>query len=355
MATAVGGTTLYPKISNHISDVIEALQHLKGDLEHEETDDHREPIPITGTVKLHGTHADILIYSNDEIVFQSRNVTRLSALKDNYGFAATMSTKTKALLQLRDMYKTHWLQINPGDFFDENFPVIVAGEWIGEKIEKGVAISQLSRRFVVISVNINGKWQRDQDYGSISLPLHDIYNVARAGFYTATLYPNDTQRTLLEVESMAEEVACTCPFAETFGIKGKGEGIVWKPTSAEYNPNPTLWFKTKGGAFKPKLAQPPKKTWTFDIAGERRDATAYVARVWCSVQRLEQGWDFLRETDRERNMSTLDDYVKWVHEDILTEEKVYIRKHKLERNDLKVEIAKIAKPWYLAKVKGSSV
>ncbi|KAF2851650.1 hypothetical protein T440DRAFT_55384 [Plenodomus tracheiphilus IPT5] len=345
--------TLYPKITTHIGDVIERLEHLNRDRENPEEAPPLEPVPIVGTVKLHGTHADIVIYSNNDIIFQSRNVSGLSVLKDNHGFATTMSTKTEALLQLRDLYTARWLQLNPDATLDPGHPVLIAGEWIGEKVQTGVAISHLSKRFVIVSVNINGTWQIDRDYAGISLPNHDIYNIACAGVYTATLYPEDPQRTLSHIESLAEDVATRCPFAATFGIKGEGEGIVWKLVPPQYNTKPALWFKTKGGRFKPTYARPPTKRINFDEVEEACRAAAGAAATWCSQQRLEQGWEVLREKHIEQDLQGLSVFLKWVQQDILTEEEGYIRKHRLDKADLKTEVAKIAKPWYLAHMRNA--
>ncbi|CAO2651869.1 Nn.00g001520.m01.CDS01 [Neocucurbitaria sp. VM-36] len=342
--------TLYPKITNHVSEIVQNLQHLNRDPENPEGEVVLDQVPLVGTIKLHGTHADIVIYNDDRIVFQSRNVTGLSAAKDNQGFATAMSKKSKTLLRLRDLYLSRWTQLNPNATVDASRPVLIAGEWIGENVQKGVAIAQLSKRFVIISVNINGQWQNDTSFSGISLPNHDIYNISRAGLFNATLYPQDIQRTLAEVEPLAEAVANRCPFAETFGVEGEGEGLVWKLAPHQYNSNPTLWFKTKGGRFKPTFARPPKKIKSFDTVEEQRREAASLVQVWCSEQRLEQGWDVMREKGIERNLRGLSDFLKWVQHDVLVEEKGYIQQYKVDESGLKISIARIAKPWYLGRL-----
>jgi len=347
MATATA-LTLYPKITTHINDVIKTLREFDCDPGNPEQAAVLDPIPIVGTVKLHGTHADILIHNDDQIVFQSRGIVGLQPTRDNAGFATAMSQKTKALLRLRDLFKARFSQLNPDTPFDPNYPVLIAGEWIGEKIQKDVAISKLSKRFVIISVNINGQWQKDSDYGGIALPNHDIYNISRAGVSNYTLYPENVQRTVDELESLTEQVAQRCPFAATFGLEGEGEGIVWKPALPPYNANPELWFKTKGGRFKPTFACPP---WPSpESAEQNREAAATVAKVWTSEQRLEQGLEYMTERHIRKNMKGLSAFLKWVQNDILVEEKGYIAEHKIDAQTLRIEIAKIAKPWYLERM-----
>ena len=339
-------STLYPKITNHISEIVERLQELERDPQHPEAHISLTPIPIVGTVKLHGTHADILVHANDDIVFQSRNLTSLSTAKDNAGFAAAMSNKTNALLQLRNLYLARWSKLNPTKTLHQHHPVLVAGEWIGSKIQKDVCISQLSRRFVIISVKIDGVWQNDQEYADISLEDDDIYNVSRAGLYRATLHTEDLALTVSRVETLAEEVAARCPFAATFGLTGLGEGIVWKLTSPKYNANPSLWFKTKGGKFKPQIFKQPRQTLADGALRGKRRAARLAAETWCSAQRLEQGWDVLKEKGVKRDGGAAGEYLDWVTQDVLVEEKTRIKDEGVDKSVLVVEIGKIARAWY---------
>jgi hypothetical protein len=156
--TSSTDSTLYPQITTHVDEVIATLRQLNRDPEEPGLEVFLHPIPIIGTVKLHGTYADIVTHSDDTITFQSRNLTNLSTAKDNQGFAAAMSQNTQALSQPKDLYLSRWRELNPTSALDESLPVIIAGEWIGEKIQTGVAIAQLSRRFVVVSININNRW-----------------------------------------------------------------------------------------------------------------------------------------------------------------------------------------------------
>ncbi|KAL1798857.1 hypothetical protein ACET3X_002894 [Alternaria dauci] len=345
-STDFGQSMLYPKITTHISDVVEHLHRLNRDPSHPNVNMALEHVPFVGTVKLHGTHADILVYPDNRIVFQSRNVTGLSVARDNQGFAATMLNKTDTILGLRNLYLARWRELNPNATVEDSLPVLIAGEWIGEKIQKDVAIAQLYRRFVIISININGRWQKDQEYPDINLPDYGIYNASRCGLFHTTLYPDEIERTVSEVERMTEEVAAHCPFAATFGISGPGEGIVWKPVSPQYNAIPALWFKSKGGKFKSTSFRPPRQTNAVDTIRDKRKAAAKLAGPWCSQQRLEQGWDVLREKGVKQDVRALGDFLKWIRQDILEEEKTYITKFGVDEADLTVEIAKIAEPWY---------
>lgn len=339
---------LYPKITQHVAEVIKTLkeqEHESGPLDENVT---WRPIPLVGSVKLHGTHADILVYNDDRIILQSKNVSNITIANDNLGFAAAMADKTSAVFDIRDRYLAHWKFLNPATPLSPQHPVVIAGEWIGTSIQKDVAVSQLSRRFVIISVAINNSWIPDSQYPSIEAPASSIYNISRGGTYTATLYPDDIPRTLAEVEPLAETVAASCPFASSFGVRGEGEGIVWKPVPARLNADPALWLKTKGGRFKPTFA-PKLKALPVGVQ-EQRDAADKVASIWCTEERRQQGWDYLKEVGVKRDMKALGRYLKWMQSDVLTEEKGYILEHGVDEGMLRIGIAKIARVWYIRQV-----
>lgn len=338
-------TTLYPKITNHIKEVVKSLQYHLRNPESPEIEPTLEPIPIVGTVKLHGTHADILIDFDDAITLQSRNNANLLTTADNQGFATAMARRHDTILQLRDKFVGRWSEKNPEKKLDTNIPVTIAGEWIGEKIQKGVAIAQLSKRFVIISAKVNGQWVADEDYGDIEAPQDGFYNIARGGVYHATLYPYDQQRTINDLEPLAEKVAARCPFAESFDIIGEGEGLVWK--LVPYISNSALWFKTKGGKFKPTFTPAPKKPITDSNVAAKKEAATEVGKAWCSEMRMEQGWDFLREKGIPQNMKGIGAFLKWLQQDILVEEKGYIEEHGVDEGMLRMEIIAIAKLWFL--------
>ncbi|KAF2475148.1 uncharacterized protein BDR25DRAFT_100281 [Lindgomyces ingoldianus] len=340
-------TTLYPKITNHIKEVVKALKWSHRDPSNPEKEVILPSIPIVGTVKLHGTHVDILVYQDNTIVLQSRNNANLMTTADNQGFANAMTKKRGAILSLRNRYHARWRELHPGEPIDMSVPITIAGEWIGEKIQKGVALVRLSKRLVIISVKINGKWVPDADYPNIEEPKEGIYNISRGGFYYSTLYPQDQQCTNDNLEKLAERVAAQCPFAESFGVIGEGEGLVWK--LVPHIDQSELWFKTKGGKFKPTFTSAPKKL-SADDAGKRQ-AAATVAKAWCSEQRMEQGWDYLREQSIPQNLKGIGAFLKWVQQDILLEEVGYIEEHMIHEQMLRMEIIAIAKPWFQERYK----
>ena len=346
----MASSPLFPKITQHVSEVVKAFKEMEeNDPDVQEGYYTSSTIPLIGHVKLHGTHADIVIHNDNRIVLQSKNVSNITIANDNLGFAAAMADKTEAILNLRDRYVERWTAGNWGTAPDPQYPVVIAGEWIGTGIQKDVAVSQLSRRFVIVSVLINDAWIEDKYYQDYEAPDAAIYNIGRADRFFFELDPLDIPGTLKTAEMFAERVALTCPFALEFRVQGEGEGIVWKPVAQELNGKPALWFKTKGGRFKPSFTPKPKKL--PEGKQEQQEASDAAARAWCTHERLLQGCDYLKEVGMKRDLTSLSDYLKWVQNDIFVEEKGMIEEQKIDKETLRWSITRIARLWYMQRVK----
>ena len=89
-----------------------------------------------GTVKLHGTHGDI-VRKDDMTWCQSRNkVVTPGKQSDNYGFAAFMGERGLEVL---------FKQIKA----PQGSTVMIAGEFCGGDIQDNVALSKLPKMFVI--------------------------------------------------------------------------------------------------------------------------------------------------------------------------------------------------------------
>lgn len=223
-----GPTTLYPKIFK-LTDFLYAAKSLGP-----------PSIHLTGSVKLHGTHADIVFSpENDIIRLQSRNRKDLvPGNEDNAGFASFVAAiPVRTLLALRDRIMKRFKELNPEtELLHE---VVVAGEWCGTGIQKKVALATIPRFFAMISINVNGCWVPDRDYADISDEEARIFNIGKAGFFEFELSFNDVEASKARIKAITDAVEAECPFAKAMGISGLGEGIVWKATN--YCANPKFW------------------------------------------------------------------------------------------------------------------
>ncbi|MCJ1238548.1 hypothetical protein MMC14_006538 [Varicellaria rhodocarpa] len=284
-------------------------------------------IALIGTVKLHGTHGDILINEDNSITLQSRNTTNLTPEKVNWAFAAFAAfapSRIPSILALKDKYYSTFRSLNPATPIDPSRPLIFAGEWIGPGIQKGVAISSLPTKvFVICCVSINGDWlPNDGPYADLHAEEDGIYNISRAGFYHHSLSLTDTASSAQTLQDLANSIENSCPFAKTFNIDGGGEGLVTAKVS-------------KGG---------PNR--------EVKEKAAPLAEKVTSENRLEQGWDFLRETYVERGVKSLGKFMQWVIGNVEKEERREIEGEGVEWKAVKKEVEGRARKWYLRKVEG---
>jgi hypothetical protein len=341
-------STLYPSIRTKLPEILHDLQFIPS---FTSISPSPPTLSITGTVKLHGTHADILIYPDNAIILQSRNCVNISTTSDNHGFAAAMATKSPVLHALRDQYLERYKELNPDAQLDPHAPMTLAGEWIGIGVQKGVALVHLSRRFVIVSVQINSAWVRDALYADLCNEDADIFNVSRATSYSAVINLMKPEAAEEQLQNLADAVAASCPFAKTFGVEGEGEGIVWKFDAFPHESR--VWFKSKGGKFKPNYGPRPKKLPpSNEVAGRRRAMQKLVngyAKAWCSEGRMEQGWDYLREVGVERDRKGAGRFLEWVVGDVCREEKWDIEEMEMDVGMLKRAVTDIAKPWYVEK------
>ncbi len=324
-------STLYPKILK-LGDFLYATKDL-GPL---------TSIHLTGSVKLHGTHADIVFSpTSDEIRLQSRNQLALvPGTGDNCGFAAFVAgTKKEVLLDLRDRILERYRRLNPdaeivGD-------IVLAGEWCGKGVQKKVAISKMDKFFAIVSMNINGAWVPDREYADIHDEKARLFHIGKAGFFEHELFFDNVDASEAKIKQLTDEVERECPFAKTLGESGRGEGIVWKATN--HCTDPKFWFKSKGDLL---AVSNVSKLPASAVDKENRERVDNFAKAIVTENRLEQGWDLLEQ----KNASGLGAFLKWVQNDCLVEEKREMEGLAISKGKLSPAIAAIAKPWFWQRV-----
>ena len=287
-------------------------------------------LTLLGTVKLHGTHADVVAVRHADDTWrwhvQSRN-RKLEAGSDNMGcFAFLSAGPVDALIEAvvarhRDLHG--W----------EPDRIEIAGEFCGGNIQKHVALNQLPRMFVAFGVRIDGMWRGFGDYSGAfdSFAAAGVYSVLRAPSHRIAVDTRDLTASEPELMALTASAAAACPFAATFGIDGRGEGLVW--TVEEWKADSRIWFKTKGAEFAGAVWKEEKEDEegeSNDKQGRRkersgREAAAQFAKCAVREPRLLQGLEYLSEMglpiltaeDRDRAAGP---FVSWVIADVLKEE-----------------------------------
>jgi hypothetical protein len=286
---------------------------------------HSTPYPtlrFRGTVKLHGTNASIIKYGEDRYVFQSRE-NELELMKDNARFMALMSAKP---------YQKMFDNIVFMDSCD------IYGEWCGEGIQKGVAISQLSKRFVIFAVKIDGEYQDVANYMHLANEAEDIYHILNYPYWYMDIdfnYPEISQNKLID---LTMEVERECPVGKAFGVIGTGEGIVW-----EHNENGQRYiFKVKGEKHQNSKVKTLTTVNIEEVEG-MRDFIEYTV----TENRMEQGIGKLIENHIPIEIRSTGEFIKWVYNDVIKEESDTIVANKIDVKKLGAAVSAKAKPFWM--------
>lgn len=209
---ALGSVKFYPSIGQFKNTVKQVRDYCSF---------HSLPLPtlsFRGTVKCHGTNSGIMRCGGEiTLLARSRIVT---PVEDNHGFAAWMHGKSLGGL------------IADGQ--------TLYGEFCGGNIQKGVALSQLPKMFIAFGLFDGENW----------LPLPAMTPELNAmGIWSIEQFPTFSldidfahpERSVEALTKITEAVEAECPVGNAFGVKGVGEGVVWRCVS-----RPTLCFKVKG-------------------------------------------------------------------------------------------------------------
>lgn len=291
-------------------------------------------LTFTGTVKLHGTNSGVTLSKNGKIYAQSRE-SILTVEDDNYGFASFVEKNEQSFRKLFDT-----LEFRDCDY------ITIFGEWCGSNIQKGVAINGLPKMFVIFDVKMSYDSDEKNNYFLDNDEIKHlrnekilIYNIYDFETYTIDIdfeNPALSQNKLVE---LTNEVEKQCPVGKAFGKEGIGEGIVWKSKAF----NETIRFKVKGekhSSSKVKTLAP--------VDTEKINSIKEFAKYSVTVSRLEQG---LEKTfgEEEIDIKKLGDFLRWIVNDILKEERDTLEDNGLEPKDVNKEISNVARTWFLNK------
>lgn len=282
---------------------------------------HSTPYPtitFQGSVKIHGTNAAVVKYKDGRIEFQSRERI-LTLTSDNSAFFRTMSNKN-----LDFMFQ--------GVGFDEYMAVY--GEWCGKGIQKGAAVSELDPKFIIFGCKVDDVWK----YYNAEDTDQSIYNIYRFPTYHIDINFNTPELIQNELVNLTEEVEKECPVGKQFGISGIGEGIVW---SAKYNDN-YYQFKTKG-----EKHSVTKVTTIASVDIEMVESINEMIDKTCTENRLLQGISWLKENNKDLDIKSTGDFLRWVVNDIIKEETDTIIKNNLDPKKINSACSNKARMWFI--------
>lgn len=296
-------------------------------------------LTFEGTVKLHGTNASVVVSPLGMQWAQSRE-NIITPENDNAGFAMFAHANMNRFKQMASQV-------------DDKSEVVFYGEWCGGNIQKGVAICQLPKMFVIFGIAVvdedNQKTYLKRSAMEMVVQayktdqIHSIYDFPtwskEIDFESPTLYQN-------ELNAITEEVEVECPVGKAFGVTGVGEGIVWKCITPGYEDS-GFWFKVKG---EKHAASKVKTLAKVDV--EKLNNIQALAEQVANNERLEQMHQQVFDTlnGGETDIKKMGDFIKAVMTDIFKEDIDLISASGFTGKELSSQVCKICRKFITSKM-----
>lgn len=303
---------------------IEQFRHIVKDVT-ETAEFHGQPLPkitFNGTVKIHGTNAGVG-WNGDKIIIQSRN-KEISTELDNCGFAQYVTINLDSFKDLCSHF--------------DGKEVRIYGEWCGKGIQKGVAVSELDKMFIIFTVTVDNV---NIDFKSVDFShyhksnIHSIHEFQSWNIDIDFSSPESVQEKLM---SITQQVEKCCPVGKHFGVSGVGEGVVW---CGKYQEK-ILKFKVKGDKHSVVSVKKGSKT-KVNISPEKLSSITEFINYAASENRMKQG---LQEIE-EKNIGGL---IRWMSDDIQKEESDTLITSGLTLKDIKPMLSAKVRDFFMNKI-----
>lgn len=301
------------------------------------------PLPVVSFVgyeKQHGTNSAVVVDKDCNWYCQSRERI-ITPEDDNAGFARWFKENGyKGFFNIREV----------GDIVTNlcnEQKLIVFGEWAGGSIQKGVALNQLPKMFIIFGAKIvSGEDEELEhiwiDSSQMSFEEHGIYNVSRGPKFEFDVDLARPELILEKLNQWVEEIDKESPFAKTFGVSGAGEGFVARPKdSFGFN----MALKCKGESHsKSKI----KKLPTVDV--EKSNSIHEAVNKYCNEDRMEQAYAAVVLKEEDKTMQKVPDFMRWILNDIMTEEGDALEASGITQKDMGKAISRKAPTWFKNKI-----
>jgi len=285
-------------------------------------------------VKLHGTNSGVHLHSDGTFAVQSRSRI-LTPEHDNLGFYRWT--------QDRKNHFEKWAK-------SAGRNLTVFGEFCGEGIQKGVAVSKIERKiFVVFAVQVdeNTLITDPEEINGYVLEHEDIKVLP---WYDANFFIDYSNTDLLravikDINAEVDKVEKEDPWVkEVFGVSGIGEGLVFYPYK-EYDRDriSLLMFKAKGEKHQVAVQNKP-----VQLDPEVLNSINEFSDKFITEARLEQG--VAEGCDGKLEMKMMGKFIKWIMSDVNKESKDELEASGLKWKQVGKEVSSRARNWYKQKV-----
>lgn len=290
-------------------------------------------LTFSGTVKVHGTNASVVVMPDGTQYYQSRKRI-ITPEDDNYGFAAWASEREYIF---HDCAMLAWDRLGAGF---EHQPIIIYGEWAGKGIQAGVAVSELERFFYIFG--IKSLTPAGDSFWLKHLPVlghcDSIITSREVRTYNMDIDFRNPGMVQNDLAELTEEVEKHCPVGAYMGVDGVGEGIVWEHINPQ---GQRISFKVKGEKHSVTKVKRLAKVDT-----EKLKSIEEFLDYAITENRLRQGFSEVCNNTADRKL--LGTFIKWVSNDVRKEESDTMEDNDLTMKDIGKGLSLRAKDWFFA-------
>ncbi len=329
-----------------IKDVQHSSQYQGKDAEGNPIFDRNAIMPtltFEGTVKLHGTNGAVCCDTSTGEIWAQKRSGICTVEQDNAGFAFFVHSKKEEFKYLFDCLD-HAIGATAENTSGHSISVLY-GEWCGGNIQKGVAVSQLEKMFVIFDVKIHevddsdSIWVPSRLWNQIFDNPNKIYNIYQFPYYTIDIDFNNPQLSQNKLVEITNLVEIQCPVGKFFGVSGIGEGVVWKHSSAKTG---TIRFKVKGTEHSVSKV---KTLASVDV--EKLASIDKFADYAVTENRLNQGIEqVFISNGLEPDIKKIGDFLRWMMGDIVKEETDVMVENNLEPKTVSKVCSDRARRWF---------
>lgn len=315
-----------------------------------------ETVAYNITIKMHGTNASVENIGEKYNFYAKER--QLDLTHDNHGFMLrNMNNDWKTLFdQIRAIHREHL-----GVECAPDMPIQICGEWVGQGIQKGVALSQVPTMFVIFGVHIGHRYDTNQmwcDKGEVTddelllireeigrastlnywLPNHwvkdiknhaqQIFNVYDFEHFVLEVCPHDpvnVDKFAGELDNILKHVEEQCPVGKYFDAVGVGEGIVATPRDPKFLTDYSLSFKVRGD--KHKSTNSKKRV---QLSVEEIESLERFADYVCTEGRFEQAVSETVPEGEPARIEMMGQFIGWICRDVVKEESDVLVENKLD-------------------------
>lgn len=286
-----------------------------------------------GAVKVHGTNFGLNYTKSLGMWVQSRRVAfPLTVESSPYGMVDFVNNR-------KDLFMEVFNHLDPALDLSKHTATIY-GEFAGKGVQSNVGVSNLDKTLFVFGLRItNNKTEESRWISSswIGKKRDRVYPIQYFTSYKVEIDFNNPQLAQNTLAKLTQKVEDECPVALALGHSGIGEGIVW---TAKYK-DKTYRFKVKGekhSVTKVKTLAP------VDI--EKIKSIDEFVQYSMTHNRLLQAISELNKPEEEVSTKDTGDVLKWLVNDIHSEESDTLEESGLSPRDVNKYISGEARKMF---------